>query len=58
MQRNGSIATQMEEQRLVARLFKLKLDMFVMEGDGNCQFRAAAFGLFGKLMFEPLLALT
>ena len=26
-----------EDTRLAERLQKLKLDMFVMEGDGNCQ---------------------
>lgn len=36
-----------EEERLLARLYSLGLDMEVQEGDGNCQFRALSFGLFG-----------
>lgn len=36
-----------EEARLQQRLWKLKLEHFVMEGDGNCQFRAVSFGLYG-----------
>ncbi|EFN56859.1 hypothetical protein CHLNCDRAFT_144480 [Chlorella variabilis] len=36
-----------EEARLQERLFKLKLEHYVMEGDGSCQFRAVSFGLYG-----------
>lgn len=35
------------EQLLEQRLNKLNLDMHVMAGDGNCQFRAVSFGLHG-----------
>lgn len=44
---DGSAALQEQEQRLQGRLFKLKLEHCVMEGDGNCQFRAISFGLYG-----------
>lgn len=37
-----------EDTRLAERLQKLKLDMFVMEGDGNCQFRSVSFNLYGS----------
>ncbi|KAI3426931.1 hypothetical protein D9Q98_006875 [Chlorella vulgaris] len=40
-------AVQAEEARLQQRLWKLKLEHYVMEGDGNCQFRAVSFGLYG-----------
>lgn len=30
-----------------SRLFKLKLEHVVMEGDGNCQFRSMSWGLYG-----------
>lgn len=38
---------QAAEARLTSRLFKLKLEHCVMEGDGNCQFRSVSFGLYG-----------
>eukprot|EP00884_Botryococcus_braunii_P020390 jgi/Botrbrau1/7034/Bobra.0165s0057.1 len=37
-----------EEARLDQRLSKLNLEMFVMAGDGNCQFRAVSFELYGS----------
>jgi hypothetical protein len=36
-----------EEERLLARLYDLGLDMEVQAGDGNCQFRSLSVGLFG-----------
>ncbi|KAK9806216.1 hypothetical protein WJX72_005737 [[Myrmecia] bisecta] len=36
-----------QETRLQKRLGKFKLDMHVMAGDGNCQFRSVSFGLYG-----------
>jgi hypothetical protein len=50
--RRSSMAWELEgvaaaEQRLALRLHKLKLDMLVMCGDGNCQFRSIAYGLYG-----------
>ena len=36
------------EERLQRKLYKFQLQLFVMEGDGNCQFRAVAFGLYGE----------
>lgn len=42
-------AVQAEEARLQQRLWKLKLEHYVMEGDGNCQFRAVSFGLYGAV---------
>jgi hypothetical protein len=30
------------------RLAKLQLDMHVVRGDGNCQFRSVSFNLFGS----------
>ena len=33
---------------LQRRLHQLNLDMLVMEGDGNCQFRSCSFGLYGE----------
>lgn len=36
-----------EEARLRDRLKLLKLDMHVMQGDGNCQFRSVSFCLYG-----------
>lgn len=36
------------ERRLQAKLYKFKLENFIMEGDGNCQFRAVSFGLYGE----------
>ena len=35
-------------EQLEARLLALGCEMHVMEGDGNCQFRSAAFNLFGS----------
>ena len=40
-------SSQLPPKGLEARLATLGLQMEVMEGDGNCQFRAAAFNLFG-----------
>ncbi len=39
---------QSEEQRLTKRLAKLNLEWKVMEGDGNCQFRAVSYSLYGS----------
>uniref|UniRef100_A0A6T8AMC3 OTU domain-containing protein n=1 Tax=Prymnesium polylepis TaxID=72548 RepID=A0A6T8AMC3_9EUKA len=40
-------STELPPKGLDARLATLGLQMEIMEGDGNCQFRAAAFNLFG-----------
>ena len=42
-----------EQQRLEARLQNLHLDMLVMAGDGNCQFRSVSFELFGSQDYHP-----
>ena len=36
-----------EEIRLTSRLTSLGLDIKVMQGDGNCQFRSISYALFG-----------
>lgn len=38
---------QAAESTLHDRLGKLGLDLFVMQGDGNCQYRAIAHSLYG-----------
>ena len=40
------------EERLLERLYKLKLDMQVMQGDGNCQFRSISQGLYGTQQYH------
>lgn len=45
--RHAPADLQTEETRLRQRLARLRLDMLVMQGDGNCQFRAISFGLYG-----------
>lgn len=43
------------EQRLALRLHKLRLDMLVMCGDGNCQFRSIAYGLYGDQGYHNIV---
>ena len=45
--RHAPADLQSEEARLRQRLSRLRLDMLIMQGDGNCQFRAVSFGLYG-----------
>jgi len=40
---------------LDARLGELGMKMNVMEGDGNCQFRAAAYNLFGAQAYHAVV---
>lgn len=44
-----------EETRLQKRLDRLKLDMHVVSGDGNCQFRSVSFTLFGTQDYHRLV---
>jgi hypothetical protein len=43
------------EQRLALRLHKLRLDMLIMCGDGNCQFRSIAYGLYGDQGYHQIV---
>lgn len=45
--RHAPADLQSEEARLRQRLARLRLDMLIMQGDGNCQFRSVSFGLYG-----------
>ena len=46
-------ARESEESRLRKRLHKLNLDMKEIRGDGNCQFRAVSFCLYGSEDYHP-----
>ena len=43
----------MQEARLQRRLAKLRLEMDVMAGDGNCMFRSVSHELWGTPRFHP-----
>ncbi|MEW5311881.1 MAG: hypothetical protein WDW38_003562 [Sanguina aurantia] len=43
---------QTHEQRLASRLMRLNLDMLVVPGDGNCQFRSVSNELFGTQIYH------
>ena len=51
--RQGSSRAGLQEGRLQRRLAKLRLEMDVMAGDGNCMFRAISHELWGTPRFHP-----
>jgi hypothetical protein len=38
----------------VLRLHKLRMDHYIAEGDGNCQFRSVSFGLYGRVIYQSV----
>ena len=48
-----SSCVRLQEGRLQRRLAKLRLEMDVMAGDGNCMFRAISHELWGTPRFHP-----
>lgn len=42
-----------DDRRLAERLQRLNLDMVIMAGDGNCQFRTLAHELYGSQEYHP-----